>query len=97
MTLVELNALHKSKCSCGSDMPSGCCKDVQINLKISDSHKGAVYSTAPSAFFFNLINHLFPIVVFKTVNENIFSISFYYPPPFKHKCELYKEINIFRI
>ncbi len=95
---VSVNASHKTKCPCKKNMPSGCCKDIHLKIKISDSQKNVQHLS------FNNVscdNHLFGTVILSDsevfTNIRIFDFSLYHAPPFKIKQPVYLTNCIFLI
>ena len=96
--VITIDSPHEKKCPCSKKMPSGCCKDVHLSLKLTDNHKTATQLAVPNN---NFVKQLSVIASFETLNPisqvTLFDFTYYYAPPFKSKQPVYLANSIFRI
>ncbi len=96
--IVSVNASHKSKCPCGTNMPFNCCKDVHLSIKIDKEQKCSKSIIIPHS---NDIKQFLTLPVF-TLGElssqiEVFDFSSYHAPPFKNWQPVYLTNCTFRI
>jgi hypothetical protein len=96
--LVAFDSPHEKKCPCKKDMPSGCCKDDHVSVKLSDSQKTPTQLTIPPN---NFIKYYSPIVSppVPTLESHAVDFDFtkYHAPPFESKLPVYLANNIIRV
>lgn len=97
--VISVNALHKSKCPCGVDMPFDCCKDIHLSVKIVDAQKSSKSTITPHPLNFKLLSTQTLISINKPcfAQFGFFDFSNYHAPPFKCKQPVYLTNRIFRI
>ena len=79
-------------------MNYGCCKDVHLNVKITDAQKTGPSIIVRNATDFKQIYTPVALTIGETVNKIIlFDFTFYHAPPFKNKQPVYLMNSIFRI
>ena len=96
--VVSVNAAHETKCPCGTEMPFDCCKDVHLNVKVSDSQKCSKHISNPKQIHFNLLPNFVILAIGEPASQvEVFDFSSYHAPPFKSKAPVYITNSIFRI
>ena len=97
--IISVNANHKSKCPCGTDMPFGCCKDIHLSVKIVDSQKCSNSTIIPQSNFFKQVFTQTLITLCETCfsQNDVFDFSNYHAPPFKSKHPVYLTNSVFLI
>lgn len=95
---VNLESFSKSGCSCGIEMPLGCCKDIKTVIKFSDTHSPASQTAITSNELVNqLADAILTVCYSNYKKETITNFSDYHAPPFKCKLPVYMSICVFRI
>lgn len=98
LRIVAIDSVHEKKCPCSKKMSTGCCNDVHVSVKLTDSQKASAQVIAPTQ---NLVKNLDVAIVlailFTNSNVKVFDFSKYHAPPFKFKQPVYLSINVFRI
>lgn len=96
--IVTINSSHQKKCPCGKKMPSKCCKDVHVSVKITDNQKASAQLSAPQNNFVKQISTCIIALVLTPFSDNCLNdFSCYHAPPFKTKQPAYISNHIFRI
>jgi hypothetical protein len=98
LKVVAFDSPHEKKCPCNKEMPSGCCKDSHVSVKLSDNQKTTTQLNAPHNSFVKKIN---PLVSFSVPTLESHAVAFdftkYHAPPFKSKLPVYLVNSIIRI
>ncbi len=96
--IVAIDSSHEKKCPCSKKMSKGCCSDVHVSLKLTDSQKTSTEVTSPSNSFVKHITATIPCLISLSPRHNfVFNFSKYHAPPFKSKDPVYLLNSVIRI
>lgn len=96
--IVSIDSSHEKKCPCSKKMSNGCCSDVHVSLKLTDSQKIATQVNFPSNSFVKLIAATLPCLISLSPRNNfVFNFSTYHAPPFKSKEPVFLLNSVIRI
>lgn len=98
LKIVSFDAAHEKNCPCSKKRAKGCCKDVHVSLKLTDSQKTSTEVTSPSNGFVKHLTATIPCLISLSPRHNfVFNFSRYHAPPFKSKEPVYLLNSVIRI
>ena len=98
LKLVAFDSPHEKKCPCKKEMPSGCCKDAHVSVKLADNQKIPTQLTISNKSFIKIFKAFISFSV-PTLKSHALAFDFtrYHAPPYKSKLPVYLANSIFRI
>jgi hypothetical protein len=98
VTSVTIENLGSGKCTCGTEMKGGCCKNIHVTFKITDNQKIAAELTiSKSEFAKQIFESSLPVQFVSYLQPNDFEFPNYHAPPPDGKRPVYLNNRVFRI